>query len=131
MKTANTSDLPSCAQMRRSKRYSLHVFTLMLLPLQRYEYASEDFLRAKIEREYYHKIYKESYVIAHNKYTENDIFNPPEVGSSPLPFIWHSIAHHSFDFAKQVRYNDGSFVVTEPHVGTLSKRSMATWANIL
>ena len=102
----------------------------MLLPLQRYEYALEHFRRAKTEQEYYHKICKESYDIVH-KYTENDIFNPPEVASSPLPLIGPSIAHHSFDFAQQVRYNDDSYVVIELHVGTLSERSIASWANIL
>ena len=91
----------------------------MLLLLQRYEYALEHLRRAKTEQEYYHKIYKESYDIVHKKYTENDIFNPPEVGSSPLSLSGPSIGHHSFDFAQQVRYKDGSFVLTE--IGTLSE----------
>ena len=93
----------------------------MLLPLQRYENALEHLRRAKTEREYYRKVCKESYDIVHKKYTENDIFNPPEVGSSPLPLSGPIIAHHSFDFAQQVRYNDDSFLLTEPHVGTLSE----------
>ena len=103
----------------------------MLLPLQRYEYALEHLQQTKTEPEYYCKIYKESYDIVHNKYTENDIFNHLEVDSSPLPLSGPSIAHHSFDFDQQVRYTDGSFVLTEPHVGTLSKQSMTTWANLI